>query len=347
MAVATLEAIRKKFRLLTRTPSPELISDADIDEYVNTFILYDFPEHLRLYTLRSTFTFYTQPNVDVYESMPIGTVGNNLTDFKNLIIAIHPPIYLAGVPGFYTQQRNIFFGMYPFFNTIADQVVRGDGTMGPFSGNVFNGLTSVPPNSAGVLQNNVIFSSIGADNVSQILIDYPISGELGNLNIQNVDGVNITPLGFINYLTGDYEFTFPSATVAGAAITASYVTYQTGKPLAILYYDQKFTVRPVPDKTYAIQFEADVRPTQLLQTADVPQLEQFWQYIAYGAAKKRFEDQSDLDSVQLIMPEFKMQESLVLRATLTIAANERTQTIYTQGKWYGTGGAWWGGGWPY
>ena len=54
----------------------------------------------------------------------------------------------------------------------------------------------------------------------------------------------------------------------------------------------------------------------------------------------------DLDSVQLILPEFKLQERLCLRATLTQQANERTVTIYTQGKNYGFG--WFGtGGWPY
>jgi uncharacterized HAD superfamily protein len=80
----------------------------------------------------------------------------------------------------------------------------------------------------------------------------------------------------------------------------------------------------------------------------VPQLEQWWQYIAYGTAKKIFEDRMDLDSVQQIMPEFKQQERLVLRTTLTQQANERTVTIYTQGKSYGIGsGFFGGGGWPY
>ena len=73
---------------------------------------------------------------------------------------------------------------------------------------------------------------------------------------------------------------------------------------------------------------------------------QWWQYIAYGASKKIFEDRMDNDSVDLIMPEFKTQERLVLRTTLTQQANERTVTIYTQGKNYNIGG-WFGGGWPY
>ena len=58
-------------------------------------------------------------------------------------------------------------------------------------------------------------------------------------------------------------------------------------------------------------------------------MEEYWQYIAYGAAKKIFEDKMDLDSVQMIMPEFKQQERLCLRRSLIQYTNERTSTIYT------------------
>ena len=68
MADSTLAAIRTKIRRLTHSPSAALITDAQIDEYVNTFVLYDFPETLRLFSLRKTLTFYTEPNEDVYET---------------------------------------------------------------------------------------------------------------------------------------------------------------------------------------------------------------------------------------------------------------------------------------
>ena len=110
------------------------------------------------------------------------------------------------------------------------------------------------------------------------------------------------------------------------------IAYQPGKPVAMLFYDTKFTIRPVPDKAYPVQIEVDVRPTELLLANESPDLEQWWQYIAYGASKKIFEDRMDLDSVQMIMPELKLQERLCLRSTLTLQANERTVTIYTQGK---------------
>ncbi len=67
-----------------------------------------------------------------------------------------------------------------------------------------------------------------------------------------------------------------------------------------------------------------------MDTTASPQLNEWWQYIAYGAAKKIFEDRMDTDSVQQIMAEYKKQEALCLRRTLVQYSNERTATIYTE-----------------
>lgn len=337
MATTTLTEIRKKVRRLTRSPSANLLSEADLDQYINTFVLYDFPQHLRLYNLRSTFTFYTQPNVDVY-STETTDVNDTLYNFKNKILAVHPTVYIAGIPVMYTQWRDVFYGYYPQFNSIFNQVAVADGTIGPFTGT----LSAIP-----ILQNNVIFSTIAANNEALTVVDYPQNNATGLLGYPNTIPTVLSNFGSINYITGVFSVSFPSATTNGNPITAETIPYQAGKPYAILYYDQEFTVRPVPDKAYAVQLEVDIRPTELLDQNQSPDLEQWWQYIAYGAAKKVFEDRSDLDSVQLIMPEFTKQEQLVLRSTLTVQANERTQTIYTQGKNYGSGWGFGAGGWPY
>ena len=73
MADSTLAAVRLKVRRLTRSPSAAQISDATIDEYINTFIQYDFPEHLRLFTLKTTFNFFVQPNIDTYFPSTVAT----------------------------------------------------------------------------------------------------------------------------------------------------------------------------------------------------------------------------------------------------------------------------------
>jgi hypothetical protein len=329
--LATLQQIITKVRRLTRSPSTNQLADQDIENYINTFVLYDMPSHLRLFALHSTFTFYTTPNVADYDTNTTDP-NNPLYNFNNQYISIQPPIYVAGFQQAFTQSRNQFFGTYSILSSIQSIGVTGDGTTTIFSG----ALAGYP-----VLQNYVQFTSVDANNNGILLADDPTSSEFGNL----IDPNDATVYGLINYLTGEYNFFFPVAPAAGAQINSQTVPYQPSLPQIVLYYDDVFTFRPVPDQVYQVTMDVYVRPTELLATTQQPQLAQWWQYIAYGAAKKVFEDRMDVDSVALILPEFKKQEVLVLRTTIVQNTNERAPSIYAQQtdmSANGTGGA--GGG---
>ena len=345
MSNTTLTAIRTKVRRITRKPSESQLTTPQLDEYINTAVLYDFPASLRLFALRRTLTFYTQPGVDVYETITDPTMSTHpLYNFKNKYMAVHPPLFIAGIQSFYTQEREIFYGYYPQTNTIAMTQLFGNGTPGPFSSLVIPPPIGTPPYPF-ILQRSVNFNCVDTTGVSMVLRDEPISNQVGNLIVPNDPTI---VYGTINYVTGQYTFSFPNATQQLAPIWFEGILYQPGKPLCALFFDEKFTIRPVPDKTYAVQIEVDVRPIEFILTTQSPELEQWWQYIAYLAAKKIFDDQMDTDSINLIMPELKRQETMVLRTTLVQQANERTITIYTQGKNYGFGaGFFGGGGWPY
>jgi len=333
MAVTTLTEIRKKFRKLTRTPDPNQISDADIDQYVNTFVLYDIPSELRFFNLRTNLTFYTQPNIDLYETNTTNPL-DPLYNFKNKYIAVHEPVFIAGIQAYYTQFRNSFYAYFPQTNYINDFDFFADGTTGPFTGT----LPSVP-----MLQNYVTISTLNAAGTAMILVDFPQDNVTGILAQPNDSG---NPLGTINYITGAFSLTFPAATVAQTPIIFETIPYQAGKSYAMLYYDDQFIIRPVPDKVYSVQIEVDVRPTELLSTSQSPDLEQWWQMIAIGAAIKLFQDRMDMDSVNLLFPEFQRQMRMALRTTLTQQVNMRTQTIFTQNQW-GIGGWGFWGQWPY
>lgn len=333
--LSQLANIRTKVRRLTLSPSTSQLSDADIDNYVNNFVLYDFPEHLRLFNMRKTFTFYTQPNVDTYDTNT--TVATDpLYNFNNIYISVHQPIYVAGYLTTYTQDRSQFFNVYPKINTIASIGQTGDGVTTTFTGQV-NSQQSIIPAALNqvqiaLLQNNVLFDSIDANNNGLALVDVPYNNELGYLVIPNQAVTAVLPPdqtnNYINYLTGQFSITFPTAPASGETINSQTVVYQPSRPLMMLFYDNKFTLRPVPDQPYRVDMEVYQRPAELL-AGNTPEISQWWQYIAYGAAKKVFEDRMDLDSVQLIMPEFKKQEALVLRKTLVQITNERVATIYT------------------
>ncbi len=319
---ATLNDIRTKVRRLTRSPSISQITNAEIDEYVNTFVLYDFPEQLRLFTFRTTLTFYLRPHVDLYETN-VTAADDPLFDFKDRYTSIHDPIYIDGYQVGFTQDRTEFFSWYPFTSSIR-QEATGNALTTVFS---FT-LTDIP-----VLQRHVLLTSIDVNNVGMSINDDPTSDIIGNLVNTNSGAIN----GTINYVTGVVtNLTFPVAPAANEPINSHVVPYVASRSTAVLYYNNQFIVRPVPDQPYEIKMDAYIRPASLLDGGDEPELEQMWQYIAYGASKKIFEDRNDLESVQMIIPEFKQQERLVLRRTLVQYSNDRVATIYTSQTEFGS-----------
>lgn len=363
---STLQAIQTKVRRLTRSPSTSQLTDADLQNYINTFVVYDFPEQLRMFNLRTTFNLVCNAYQDRYptdtESFA-GVTTNPLYDFQNKYLTVHPPFYIAGFQSFFSQSREQFYAIYPFVNNIQQIFPTGDGVTTTFSGIIpqQNG-TFGPPNQTGqtvLLKRNVLFSSVDTNlqglSLSDVPLVDPATGNesiFGNLYVPGTEpSVTLTtasldPVNNINYVTGQYTITFPTAPRANATINSQTVPTIVTLPQAVLYYDNTFYLRPVPDQPYTVNFEAYIAPTYLMETTTNPQLNEWWQYIAYGAAKKIFEDRMDMDSVNLIMPEFKKQEALCQRRTLVQYSNERTATIYTEQTNIGLGtGQWgWGGG---
>ena len=323
--MATLGDIRTKVRRLTRNPSPNQLSDVNIDDYVNTFVLYDLPEHLRLFALRETLTFYTNPSQDVYETNTVDA-NDPLYQFKDVNVSVHPPVYIAGYPTFFSQSREQFFGIYPMVSSIVS-IGTGDGAFAVFAGT----LSQIP-----IVRNNVQFNSIDANGNGLVAVDDGVGG----LAEPNTGAF----AGNINYTTGVYNIIFANPPASGATINAQTYPFVAARPTGVLYYNYQFTLRPVPDQVYPVTIEVYKRPTALLNAGSSPQLEQWWQYIAYGTAKKVFEDRMDTESIQIIMPEFKKQESLVLRSTIAQQGNERTATIFTEQVGSTFGGFGWGSG---
>jgi hypothetical protein len=329
LTLSTLGVIRTKVRRLTRNPSPSQLTDADIDAYVNTFVLYDFPEHLRLFSLRRTFSFYTKPYVDLYSTVTAPTT-DPMYNFKNRFTSVHKQIAIAGYPIMLSESREQFYGIYPKTASIA-QIGQGNGVTVNFNGT----LAKVP-----VLRGSVLFSAVDVNNGGLSVVDIPLPlSSLGQLVVPDSNVV----IGGIDYVSGLYSFTFPLAPDVGTTVYSQTVPVTVSRPQAILYYNDEFIVRPVPDQPYKVEMEVYVRPTELLATAQTPDISEWWQYIAYGAAKKVFEDRQDMESVQMIMPEFRTQQSLVLRRTIMNMSNERTSTIYTEQVDMSSGLSGWGG----
>lgn len=361
----TLQSIQTKVRRLTRSPSTAQLTDTDLQNYINTFVVYDFPEHLRTFNLRQTFTFYTNPYQDTYrtDELSFGDAGANPTivfnplyNFQNKYITVHPPVYVAGYQTLYSQSREQFYGYYPNVNSIASIGTAGDGVTTSFTG-VVNAQQSTPGNvnqNIGLVQGQVLFDSADTNLNGLALVDVPVinaatgnpttNGNLYDPASAAYQAALATPptvvdaTNTINYGTGVFTITFPAAPGANIPINSQTNNQTLGMPQAMLYYANTFVVRPVPDQPYRIDIEVYKRPTALLETNQSPELEEYWQYIAFSSAKKVLEDRMDMDSVQQLMPALKEQERLINRRTIVQYTNERTATIYTEQTSPTTGG---------
>ena len=162
MATATLTAIQNKVRKLTRSPSTNQLSATNLNEYINTFIAYDFPEELRLFKLHKAYDLVLTPFVDQYD---LSTLTNSDGEtLSNAILTINPPVYVDGYKAYYSQSRDDFFNIYPP-NLQIVFLQNGNGGMGAFTGTV-NGLssTSTLPNTGPfILPNTFSISCLDRD----------------------------------------------------------------------------------------------------------------------------------------------------------------------------------------
>lgn len=344
---STLSKIKTKIRRLTRSLSTAQLSEDDLDQYINTFVLYDFPEHVRLFNLKTVLTFFTKAYVDTYATNTTDTT-DPLYNFKNRYITVNPPVYVAGYQTLYTQSRDQFYSIYPMINSINSIGTLGDGVTTAYAGNINTNQSNVVGADQGslIVPNSVLFDSIDVDGVTLTLIDFPSVNSvlIGYLGAPGSDATAVGNSGQINYVTGDYSLVFPTAPAAGAIINSQVVIVQPSMPQAVLFYNGEFIMRPIPDQAYRVTIEAYMRPTEMLAADQLPELSEFWQYISLGSAIKVFQDRMDMESVAQIMPEFRQQQLLITRRTIVQQTNQRVSTIYTQQSEGSASQGWFAGG---
>jgi hypothetical protein len=354
----TLLDIRNKVRRITGRPNAAQITDAQIDQYINTYYLFDLSEQLRLESFRFNYQFITNANTPVY-------------DFpKELYLTNMPPVYIGGYQSYMTQSRENFFRINPQLNLLQQQVATGNGTVGPY---VFT-LTNTPvmpgfkPNPPGAYTPSVAYV-IGTPSTdipaSQIMWNVLISGKDANGRSitliddggSSINGHNNVGLlfaatdnstlaanarGTINYITGQVTINaapgFTTAIAAGNPINCQYIPYVASRPQSVVFYQDQFILYPVPDQAYMVSFEAYKYPTAFLAVAPatagddalVPQLRELWQLLAYGAADKIFSDAGDIESMTKFRPLLEEQLKLCQRRTIVQQTSERASTIYTE-----------------
>jgi len=338
-----------KIRRLTGSSDPFQLPDVPdlsnpnsvgLSDYVNSFYLYDFPARYRALKLKDVYTFNTINGIDTYafDSENYTTVEMPCYCMNREIALFQDPWSFYGV-NFNWQYQNNF--------------TTGDGTTGPYSG-----FTSARPILRSV---NNDPSNTTSTSISDI--PYPVSRVQNILITANVavgTTMNVTDdgqgnligdclAGTIDYGTGAITgLVFTQAIPQGNSIQIQYNPYQPSIPLSILFFQNQFTLRPVPDRGYTIELVAYRQPSQALANtpafAGNPELSEWWECIAIGAAKKIYEDRLDSDGVALM--DKMLQERYAIAETRTYAqmGKQRVSTIFADQLQYnyGQGAGWFG-----
>lgn len=356
MAIVNLNSIIAKIRRLTGMSDPlQLPNTANIFDpnsvgivdYINSFYFYDLPAQFRSLKLKDRYTFTTQKGVDTYlfNSEIYTTVEMPCYCAKREIMLFNDPWNFYGVNFNWQQFQNF---------------TQGNGTQGPYSGTV----TAVPMIAS---FNNNPSATLGTPNTpgqGQGRPPYPV-GQVQNILIttaapsaagittQNVtdDGqgnlVGNCTSGTINYATGvisnlNFTYNVPQ----GSNIQIQYNPVQQSIPLSILFYQNQFTLRPVPDQGYTIELTAYRTPSQALTNGTgtaTPELSEWWELIAVGAAKKIYEDHLDFDGVQIMDKMLQERYQLAYTRTYAQLGKQRISTIFADQLTGNYGSNGWGG----
>ena len=124
----------------------------------------------------------------------------------------------------------------------------------------------------------------------------------------------------------------PNPIPQGTPITIAYNPKLLSIPLSIMYFQNQFTLSPVPDQGYTIELTCYRQPIQALLAADKsgnPELSEWWEILSVGASKKIFEDRIDADGVIFIDKMLKERYDIIETRTCAQIGQERIQTIYT------------------
>lgn len=340
-----------KTRELTGSGNSFQVTDSYIVKQMNSFYSYDLPAKFRSLKLKDIYSFNTNVGQDTYafNSELYTTVDNPCYCAKREIKLFTDPWSFYGV-NFNWQSQEYF--------------ANGNNTNGPFSGNTIGFPISPSVNNDPGPQNNPsLYFTQG--RVQNILITANVIGANGVGQTQNVtdDGQgnliqifttqnttnqeygwtyyrqysSSTPTtpgnATINYQTGEISgLVFNQAIPAGTRIQIQYNARKPSQPLAIMFYQNQFTLSPMPNAGYTIELTAYRSPIKALLAQNQsgnPELSEWWEILAVGAAKKIFENRFDSDGVMYIDKMLRERYDIIETRTYAAIGQRQIYTIYT------------------
>jgi len=342
--LVSLDQMQNTIRRMTARYTPQQMTDAQINTYINLFYTLHFPQNFKNLKLTKPYVFTTIPNVDTYDFIyeaglvddPTLPPGNRGVPGN---VQITPPVYCQGYILRYYQDKTTFYNRWPKL-TVNQQINSGTGLMTAYTGTIPSTpfLRAQQDIFGNITEAAVIISSFDDTGFNYTISDVPQPNSNTGLLVEE-DG---TTIGSVNYLTGAYTFT-PTGTIPqGDPIYASVVPYQSSRPTDVIFYNQQITFRPVPQQVYQVEFQISQQPTQLIANNSAPELDEWYLFICAGASKLIYADFPDSEGMAYLEPIWQEQLQISQRRTLKQLGTQRAQTIFSTPGWRNTAGYFYG-----
>lgn len=346
MSVGTLGDIIAKVRRLTGMGTSLQMPDnpsngvVGITDYINSFYLYDFPAEFRSLKLKDVLTIDLVQGIDVY-SFP-----------SEQYITVEMPAYIM------KREIKLFQEPWGFYANNFNWQNQQNFAFGDGVNTIYTGTLNFTPiiRSSNNNYNPSVNFNYPSSRVQNILITANFTfGTTSNITDDGNGGLfEIMPngsrrnAGNINYDTGAVDVSFSTPVPAGNPIQAQYNNTVLNIPLSVLFFQNQFTFRPVPDKGYTFEIVAYRQPSQALANTPAnlgtPEQIEWWECIAFGAAKKIYEDRLDSDGIALMDKGLKERYNQAYTRTYGQLGKQRVATIYADQISMNYGNSGWGFG---
>lgn len=297
MATWTLYDIMQKVRATTGRPDESQLSNENLVDYINRYYQFVMPKELKTFFGYTYYTFFTQPGIPTY-TVPTDNSGSSLTD-NSTFMTLNPQVYIGGFPVDWYIDPDLFFQDYPMQeNTFP--VATGDGANANFPFTVPN--NPILPGSLYVTDSGTPTAQVGQDD--------------------GVGGFILPFTGTVDYVSGAVSVSFPTAPAANTNITATCQQYISNRPQGILFFDNKFTLRSVPDQVYKVTLEGIRIPIALeldlidpADSTDLPYRTDMGPLIAFGASLEIFSDFNQMDQYQQYLVQYNRYKDISMQDT--------------------------------
>lgn len=343
---------------------------AGIDDYVNDFYLYDMPEHMRTLKLRDFYTFTTIPNCGTY------SVPENVVQIYNPVyVDNYQGAWYQSPDQFYRIWPELNFINAAVVTTSGKLTDTFTLTQVPVQqGTVVIGIS---PNKDG--SPSPILETF-TDTDQPIPLDIPVQQFFVNPGTLTGNQGGTGTIDYLTGAVSITYSTKIPLPPSALNVNAHYHPYIASRPRDILFWQQQLFIRPIPNDTYSIKMMAYLLPTTVISAAtnatirpslfvdpattptsaptsttvtvqgfsgqsgnsptDLPQFNEWWQLIVYGASLKIFAEDGDWAEYDSLKSRFEEQKLLAQRKTLKQLADQRIPTRYAEDN---TGGS---SGWP-